>query len=295
MEYVDRRLIANNFWRNTTNTFQGFRAILGQESNDWQADLFAVQPVIRDVQEFDQVDYNQWFYGVIGNWRRWSDIITLQPYFLGLRRQSKGTTNKDINTIALRGYGLFGESGFDYDFDFAYQTGKVGDLDHHAQMLTTEVGYTFAHDWQPRVSTFIGYASGDRDPDDQENNRFDRLFGFARPWSANDYFAPENLIAPKLRLDFAPHKHILIDLGYSAYFLASGTDAWVGGNNLRDKTGDSGTFIGNELDARVRFRIPYVDATLGYAWFAPGEFVKNVGRPENTNFFYVEISPRAFK
>jgi len=294
MEYLDRRLIANNAWRNTTNTFQGFRAILGQESNDWQADIIAVQPVIRDVNEFDQVDYDQWFYGVIGNWRRWSDIITLQPYFLGLRRTQDGEVNKDISTIALRGYGNIGDSGFDYDFDFAYQTGKLNDLDHHAQMLTTEVGYTFAHDWKPRISTFIGYASGDRDPDDEEDNRFDRLFGFARPWSANDYMAPENIIAPKLRFEFVPHESVLLDMGYSSYWLASGTDSTPGGL-YRDPTGDSGTFLGNELDIRARFRFPYVETTLGYAWFAPGEFIKNVGRPDNTNFFYVEITPRLFK
>ncbi|HEY1083401.1 MAG TPA: alginate export family protein, partial [Prosthecobacter sp.] len=38
-EFLDRRLIGNNQWRNTANTFQGFHGSLGQESNDWQLDL----------------------------------------------------------------------------------------------------------------------------------------------------------------------------------------------------------------------------------------------------------------
>ncbi len=34
-EFLDRRLIGNNQWRNTANTFLGFRGAIGQDSNDW--------------------------------------------------------------------------------------------------------------------------------------------------------------------------------------------------------------------------------------------------------------------
>ena len=83
-EALDRRLIGRNEWRNTTNTFEGFRINLGQEVNDWEVDLWAYQPVKRLLTEFDQRIENQWFYGAIGHWRKWSDIITLQPYYMGL-------------------------------------------------------------------------------------------------------------------------------------------------------------------------------------------------------------------
>lgn len=46
-ESIDRRLIARNEWRNTTNTFQGVRAQVGDKKNDWQLELFAVKPVQR--------------------------------------------------------------------------------------------------------------------------------------------------------------------------------------------------------------------------------------------------------
>jgi len=46
-EYLDRRLLGNNQWRNTTNNFQGLRLQLGQQANDWQLDLLAVQPLER--------------------------------------------------------------------------------------------------------------------------------------------------------------------------------------------------------------------------------------------------------
>ena len=42
-ELLDRRLIARNEWRNTTNTFQGVRVSLGRDQNDWSADLLGLQ------------------------------------------------------------------------------------------------------------------------------------------------------------------------------------------------------------------------------------------------------------
>ncbi|NBO18665.1 MAG: hypothetical protein EBV03_05435, partial [Proteobacteria bacterium] len=42
-EVLDRRLIARNEWRNTTNSFQGFRALIGQQKNVWDLDMFALQ------------------------------------------------------------------------------------------------------------------------------------------------------------------------------------------------------------------------------------------------------------
>jgi hypothetical protein len=46
-EFLDRRLIANNQWRNTANTFVGFHGAIGQDSNDWALDLLALQPLKR--------------------------------------------------------------------------------------------------------------------------------------------------------------------------------------------------------------------------------------------------------
>jgi hypothetical protein len=70
-EFLDRRLIGNNQWRNTANTFQGFHGIIGQQSNDWQLDLLAVQPLNRSMYEWDRPVEQQWVYAAIGQWRGW--------------------------------------------------------------------------------------------------------------------------------------------------------------------------------------------------------------------------------
>lgn len=292
-EYVDRRLIARNEWRNTTNNFQGFRAILGQPSNDWQVDVLALKPVQRLLTQLDESVANQWFYGVLGEWRRWSEVVTLQPYYLLLKQQRDGAAvDRDIHTVGLRGYGARGTTGLDYDAQGIVQFGDSGTEEHSAFAATAELGYSFDHAWKPRAAAFMGYASGDDRPGDGKSGRFERLFGFARPWSNDDYIQFENVVAPKVRLEFQPHQRVRVDLGWNWYWLASETDRW-NAVRLQDPTGQSGDFMGHEFDVRARVAVlDRIDLTIGYAHFWPGEFTENLGRPQDSDFLYIEISPR---
>lgn len=337
-EYTDRRLLARNEWRNTTNNFQGVRTIIGQQKNDWQLDLLALKPVQRFTNQLDEVDHAQDFYGVIGDWRRWSEVVTLQPYYYLLKQDGNKVEfdangkaaaantkiDREIHTAGIRAYGVVGKSGWDYDVSYAKQWGDqdrlsnagafIAELDHDAYAYNAEIGYSFNHPWKPRLSAFYGVASGDKNPTDGKNNRFERLFGFARPWSNNDYFQMENLVAPKVRVEFDPKvswlEGLKVDAGYSWYRLDQERDRWNGAG-LRDNTGRSGKDVGEEVDIRVRFPInKYIAANLGYAHFWAGDFTKETtaragaptggtnqadpGRRDNSNFFYTEISVSAF-
>lgn len=291
-EVLDRRLIARNEWRNTTNNFQGIRALFGSNQNDWQLDTFALQPIIRQTIDTDPADKSQWFYGTILNWRRWSDVVTLQPFYLKLDQQSINSAipRRNISSGGLRGYGLIGNTAFDYDLMGVYQFGNSGSQVHRALGGVAELGYTFDHKWKPRLSENFGYASGDANPSDSKNQRFEKLFGFGRPWSSNDYFQFENIQALKTRLELTPSKKLRGDVGYNAYWLASRSDRWNKAN-LRDNKGASGNFIGSEVDARVRYKLTSnLDSTVGYAYFKPGKFTRNVSRNNPSNFLYVELT-----
>jgi hypothetical protein len=314
-ELTDRRLVARNEWRNTTNNFQGVRTTLGQPKSDWQADLFALQPVVRLIDQADKADQAQWFYGASGEWRKWSKVVTLQPYYYLLQQNgskvlyaSDGTIaaasahkNREIHTAGLRGYGVVGNTGLDYDANYVKQWGEDGGLDHDAYGYSLEAGYTASHAWKPRLSGLISFASGDKNPQDNTNQRFERLFGFARPWSNNDYIQMENIHASKVRVELNPDGELKFDFGYNRYRLASVTDRWSGGANLRDQTGNSGKNIGQEFDMRVRHSInKYVGLIVGYTYFMAGDFTKNTSRliePErkaNSNFLYIETTFHAF-
>jgi hypothetical protein len=87
-----------------------------------------------------------------------------------------------------------------------------------------------------------------------------------------------------------------VDAGYNRYWLASDTDRWnIAG--LRDPTGASGSYLGQEFDGRARFAVGRnLNATLGFAWFDPGRFTRQTsGRDSASNFLYVELAVNAFR
>ncbi|MCE7913530.1 MAG: alginate export family protein [Nitrosomonas sp. PRO4] len=293
-ETTDRRFIARNEWRNTTNSFEGFRLNLGREANDWELDLFGMQPVRRLQTRFDEANDHLWFFGAIGHWRKWSDIVTIQPYYMGQKQTADPNgftaTNRLDREIHMPGFRAYGKAGnlFDFDVSYNHQLGFSGPLRQDAQSYTVEIGRTFNHPWKPRLMGFYGYASGDRDPNDGEDNRFDRFFGFARPWSADHYVIYENLKAPKIRMDLQPTQKLGFELTYAWYFLASKRDRMfdiLNGNISntepdpgfnRDRTGQSGDFAGHALEGRIRYQVtPRINTILGYTHFTAEDFVKN--------------------
>lgn len=298
-DFLDRRLLANNPWRNTANTFKGIHASLGQESNHWQLDLLALQTLNRQKYSWDTSVIGQKVYGAIGHLRSWSDVITVEPFYLALVQAAlPGTPEYVVHSPGLRVFGPVGSTGLDYDFSVTYQTGRNGTKKMEAYAGTFEVGYTLASNpWKPRLSAFYGYASGDRNPNDNQDNRFQRFFGFSRGWSANDYIIFQNVSTPTARIEFKPHPKLRLDLNYSAYWLASATDVFSIGaiQQVQDKTGASGKFIGNEYNIRARYTLDSkTDITIGYSYFQSGGYVQKQLQRDHTNFAYFELSRRFF-
>ncbi len=306
------------------------RAIIGQQSNDWQLETFAFKPVQRFTVQADEDNDAQHFYGALGNWRRWSEVINLQPYYyllkqdgdkvkydLNGRDETSATRRIDrtIHTAGLRAYGVLGKTGWDYDTNYVKQWGEQDTsltnktkIDHDAYAYNAEVGYTFDQSWKPRLSGFYGVATGDKSSTDKKNQRFERLFGFARPWSNSDTMEMSNIRATKLRVEFDPKvsfiKNLKIDAGYNWYRLESDTDSW-GPATLRDTKGLSGSDIGEEFDITARFPINnQIYTSIGYAHFMAGNFTKNATqiasnkndptRRDDSDYLYVQFEISAF-
>lgn len=301
-ELVDRRLIANNEFRNTTNTFQGLRIHGGKETQPWEVDILVLQPIDRLMYDFDVTFEDQWFYGAVGSIRQWSQYATVQPYWLGLSQGQNEETAPtpagtfSIQTTGIRAYGLFGASGFDWDADVVYQWGDArGGLSQVAGAAALELGYTVEDStWKPRFSGFFGYGTGDENPDDRQQNNFNALFGFNQPWSRNDYFSWDNAIQPKVRLEMTPLPDLLVDLGIGAFWLASSRAPWARAQ-LFDPTGGAGNWVGTEYDIRFRYRLlDYVSLDTSYSRFNPGTFPTRLGKGLSSNFFYMSITLSPF-
>lgn len=291
---VDRRLFARNRFRNVTNAFDGFRIRAGDARSPWELDVFAFQPVARRERQFDHGDEERWVYGVNGYWRGWSPYITLEPYYFILDedRDGRDTMDREIHTLGLHGFGLVADTGFDYDFNVAFQFGDTEDGHHRAFAAHAELGYTFEHQWKPRVAAMFNYASGDDDANDHLTQQFDPLFGAAHTfYGFSDNFGWQNMINPALYLSLRPDEKLRIEGFYRTYWLASDNGPFVRAG-IVDADGRSGDFVCQELDLRMRYKFDdHLSLDMGYAYFIPGDFVRNaIDSCDDSDFFYVQLT-----
>ncbi len=301
MDIGSRRLVARNDFRNTINAFTG-------PHYQWQLKdgptvrAFYVLPVTRlpsDVPslldndiEFDEESFDLQFWGLHAQWPKLFWGATGEVYVFGLHEDDSAdlpTRNRQLYTPGLR-FSRKPEKGkWDFDFEgvaqFGTQRGSTAaadtrDLDHFAWFGHAEAGYTFDAAWSPRVAVLYDYASGDDDPTDGDSNRFDTLFGARRfehgPTGIYGAFARANIQSPGLRLVAKPAKPLELMTTYRPYWLASDTDAWTT-SGTRDATGNSGSLIGHQLEARVRWDVLPGNVRLeaGGAYLFAGEFIKN--------------------
>lgn len=296
-----RRLVAHNQFRNTVNAFTGMH-YQWELKDSSTVRAFYVLPVTRlpsdtaslldnDI-EFDEEHFEVRFWGVHAQWPKWLLGATGEVYVFGLHEEDSPalpSRNRELYTSGLRLSRKPASTAWDFDFESAVQFGTMRnstaatdqrDLDHVALFGHAEISYTFAGARSPRVAVLYDYASGDDSPTDDDSNRFDTLFGARRsehgPTGIYGAFARSNIQSPGVRISVKPHAQFDWMIGYRAYWLASDTDAWTT-SGLRDATGDSGSFVGQQLEARLRWDPwpGHIRMELGGAYLFAGEFIDN--------------------
>jgi hypothetical protein len=314
MDVGSRRFVARNRFRNTLNAFTGVDVEwAGEHGRALRA--FWVLPIERlpalpeevldNEVEFDHEGLELQFWGLFGC----SDLPWVgsgELFVFGLHeedRDDRPSRNRRIYTPGWRLFRAKAPGRFDYMYEGAVQAGKsrastsaTEDLDHIAHFQHVEVGYTFDLPWSPRVALQYDYASGDEDPDDGKNDRFDTLYGARRfdfgPTGIYGPFARSNINTPGIRIQVDPSKRISAFVAYRAFWLASKTDAWTT-TGVRDPDGESGSHVGSQIEFRVRWDpLPgNLRLELGYAHLFAGEFIRkapNVSHRGDSNYVYTQ-------
>ena len=300
MNFGSRRLVARNLFRNTLNSFTG--AEWRWHGGHGELRAFYTLPVNRkpntraelldDHAEFDEEHGEVVFWGlyyVPGN-LPWS--LRGEVYLFGLDEEDadgRRTRDRRLITPGLRLFRPRSRGEFDFLIESVFQVGESRasplsidtiDLDHFAHFQHLELGYSFAAAWSPRLIVQYDYASGDDDPNDGNNQRFDTLFGARRfdfgPTGIYGPFVRSNLSTPGVRVKLKPARRVTTFVAYRGYWLASDRDAWVAAA-VRDRSGQSGSFIGHQVEARFRWDIAPGNLRLeaGVAHLFTGEFMQD--------------------
>ena len=315
MDVGSRRFVARNRYRNTINQFTGLNAKWdGNDGSSVRA--FAVRPVRRlptdqpglqdNDTEFDDELEETHFFGLHGSMPIHEGNGAAEAYAFYLDEDDQGTINtrdRQLWTIGARVAKKAAKEEFHYEWESAYQFGDsratsgaadTTDLDHSAQFHHLIVGYQFDAKMKPQLEGLFDYASGDSDPTDGDNNRFDTLFGARRfeygPTGVFGPFARSNILTPGLRLKLTPHQGTKVMLATRLHYLASDRDAWTT-SGLVDPAGNSGRFIGQFAEVRVRHDIvpKSLQLEVGFARLFAGGFIDNAPNATtqgNTNYAY---------
>jgi hypothetical protein len=215
------------------------------------------------------------------------------------------TTPADIHTAALRVFRPVAGSGINYEIegglqrgDSASQPGGPMTLAHDAYYVHAEIGYAFDARWRPNLLLQYDVASGDKDPTDARNERFNPLFGERRfdtgPTGIYGPFQRANIVSPGVRLTFNPAPRWRAMIAYRNFRLAAARDAWVG-SGWRDATGQAGRSLGRQLEASFNWTmIPNrLSIETGFADLHSGRFVKQTAGAAyrgSARYFYTAVS-----
>ncbi|MGE0708425.1 MAG: alginate export family protein [Planctomycetota bacterium] len=300
-----RRLMARPRFRNSLNGFTGLEA-QWKGAGGWSLYATYALPIERrptgrhdlrhNEPDFDREDERVRFWALFAaSPELGGDLAVLaEAYLFGLKEQDTPrhlqTRNRELYTPGFRVYRRGKKGALDFELESALQLGRdrasasASDrrrLDHFAFFVHAQAGYTLDAPWSPRLILLYDVASGDDDPSDGHDGRFDSLFGIRRP-----DFGPTglygaltrgNLNSPGGRLVLKPVKGVTVMGLYRAYFLYSRKDAWSDAG-LRDVQGESGRFVGNHIEGLVRWDVLPGNLRLeaGAAALVKGHYARTV-------------------
>lgn len=312
-----RRLVARNSFRNTINAFTGGQAVW-KTAQGLQVQAFYVLPVQRlptaaaDLRDngiaFDKENTNVRFWGVHVARPKLIGDVTGEIYIYGLHARDYpgvAVADRDIYTPGFRLTKRPAAGAVDFEAEGALQAGTsristtaTKDLRHFAGFFHLHAGYTFAAAWTPRVEASYDYASGDKDPTDGRDNRFDTLYGARRfdygPTGIYGPFARSNISSPGVRLAAKPDARMSVMAGYRAVWLASARDQWTTAR-LQDASGGAGRYVGSQIEGQIQYAVIPGNVTLdmGGAYLAHGRFMNTVpghGATGDTTYFYAALT-----
>jgi len=300
-----RRLVASDDYRNTTNGFTGVRADLGL-TGGVKASFAYVLPQQRrpddlpslldnkirlDREGFDQVLWG----GVASRAKTIGPAMAELGFYHFGERDTPGrpTRDRSLNIVTARVLRDPAPAVFDYEVEGIYEAGRISAslapgaarLGVGAWFVHARVGYGLGGAWKPHIAAEFDIASGDRAGG--KYGRFDSLFGFRRadtgPVGLYNVVARTNVLTPGLRVEAAPSTRVDLMLSYRLLWLAEATDAFAG-TGVRDASGGSGRFAGQQVDARVRTWI--VPQRLRFevdgVWLAKGRFLREAPNAPHT-------------
>lgn len=273
MDLGSRRLVARNSFRNTANAFTGLKGQFRGPGNI-VFNAFYTLPHIRlpddktailnNEVKWDRSTFDLTFWGGFLS-KTFTGGTALEAYVFGLNEKDApdtATRNRNLYTPGVRIFRKPAVGQIDYEVEGVYQFGNIRQstaanapkLDVSAWFFHAGLGYQFAGPWKPRISAVYDRASGDGPG--EAYGRFDTLFGPRRSdFGPTGIYGPlgrANVSSPGVKLEAKPDPRWDGFVMYRLAWADSATDSFSS-TGIRDATGASGTFAGQQIEAQARY------------------------------------------
>ncbi len=273
MNLGSRRLVASDDFRNTPNGYTGLRTDL-RFSGKRLLTLFYTLPQQHRPDDFaslrrnhvalDHEGFDQQLWGALAS-RGCAGGLLCEVGYIGFdERDHDGRASRDrqLHNLTARLFRDAAAGKWDYEVEPIYQFGHISAstaasaprLDVSAQFLHADLGYTFSSGWKPHVNLEYDYASGDGPG--AKYSRFDTLLGMRRaelaPSGIYGLVGRANMSSLGLRLEGAPSSRLDVLMTWHLMWAADRRDSFST-SGIRDPAGLSGSFAGQQIDARVRY------------------------------------------
>ena len=285
------RLVSVSDWSNTRKTFEGVtgRVVAGR----WSVTALAVAPVLVQSYAFDHRDPHTLLYGAYVTDAALASRVSLDIYWLGLRRDSvttNGTTGaEDRQTLGARLWRSAGAAGVDYSAELAGQAGSVGAARIGAWMASAQAGYTWRGAPAPRVHLGLDYASGDAAAGGTVGT-FNELFGTAHRYHGTmDVDGGQNLVDLSTGVSLTWRDGPSLALNGHHFDRASRGDAFYSATLSVTRAPGVGLarHLGDELDLSGQYTVlRHLLLLAGYGHYFPGAFVAQTGSHRGINYTY---------
>ena len=269
-------------------------------------DVFWLQPVIINNTKLDSVDDRENFWGAFATYRP-KKGQAIEAYYLGLENGNRAPAAAARNNVTppFTRHTAGGRVYGDVDGQFLYETEggiQLGDQNGRnviAGFATTGAGYRWKNaPWTPTVWTYYDYASGGGPTG--TDHTFNQLFPFGHYYLGwIDQVGRQNIHDFNVHFYFYPTKWATGWIQFHRFWLADPRDALYlpsGVANRRDRTGNSGTDVGRELDIVGMFHLSsHIDLMAGYSHFFGGNFMKRTSSANQAvdgDFTFVQASYR---
>ena len=294
-------IFGNSEWRNQGRSYDA--AVMNIHVDRYRLGIFVASVVNPSKTGISHhLDGNN-VYGIYGGIERVIPKSVLEPFLLWrvapsvavetTAQTQTGRLNERALGFRLRGKQIY---NFDYRLQVVGQRGSAGSNDIRAWATTFGVGYRFRSlRGVPRI--FVGYdfASGDKNPVDGVHNTFDLMYPNAHDrFGIADQFGWQNIVSYRAGVTVKLHRRLFVVGQYLDFRLANATDGIYnisGGLIARDKSGNSGTHVGQSLETYAWYELNRrVSFGAGIAHIFPGTFLTNATQGASYTYPYIVLN-----